>query len=138
MQAVILWRLERLNTRKKSCNLLVDIGETACNDKNSIQWQYNNNKCAMTKLQNNMEQVLRELTGERNNSTIIIPLSAIERSSQNIRKKLKSQQYYQLQWFNWYLYFKNVLYNRRIHIFFKCTLSVTQDTNMNHKTFLKF
>ena len=51
----------------------------------------------MTKLQNNMEQVLRELTGERNNSTIIIPLSAIERSSQNIRKKLKSQQYYQLQ-----------------------------------------
>lgn len=49
VQAVILWRLERLNTRKKkkSCNLLVDIGETACNDKNSIQWQYNNNKCVL-------------------------------------------------------------------------------------------
>lgn len=52
---------------------------------------------SMTKLQNNMEQVLRKLIGERNNSTIIIPLPAIERSSQNIRKNLKSQQYYQLQ-----------------------------------------
>lgn len=49
VQAVMLWKLERLHLyqRKKGCNLLVDIGETACTDKSSIQWQYNNNKCVL-------------------------------------------------------------------------------------------